>query len=139
MSRDGRYYLARILKRGELTADKIALAMREPVTAEYRGTRYSFIDFEAIGAPGKENGFYAKLVKYKQKGAVDVVREEQHMSAEASIRNLIDASSPFVYLPSFSGLSYRHIWNKFPSEQFERVFKELVETKFEKFFVGCDQ
>jgi hypothetical protein len=25
-----------------------------------------------------------------------------------------------------------------PSDQFERVFKELVETKYQKFFVGCD-
>lgn len=52
--------------------------------------------------------------------------------------NLIDVASPFVYLPGFSGLAYRHIWNAFPSEQFEKVFKDLVEAKFQKFFVGCD-
>ena len=138
MTRLARYYLARVLKRGELTPDKVALAMREPVTVEYRGTRYSFIDFEAFGPSGNENGFYAKLAKYKQQGAVEVVREEQHASAEAQIRNMIDAASPFVYLPAFSGLAYRHIWNSFPRDQFERVFKELIESKFEKFFVGCD-
>ncbi len=138
MGMQGRYYLARILKRGELTPDKIALAMRESVTVEYRGTRYSFIDYQAFGDQGKEDGFYAKLAKYKQQGAVDVVREEQHASAETKVRNLIDAASPFVYIPGVSGLAYRHIWNKFPSDQFERVFKELIESKFERFFVGCD-
>jgi len=138
MSRLARYYLARVLKRGELTPDKVALAMREPVTVEYRGTRYSFIDFEAFGTPGRERGYYAKLAKYKQQGAVEVVREEQHASAEAEIPNLIDAASPLVYLPAFGGLAYRHVWNTFPREQFERVFKELIEEKYKKFFVGCD-
>lgn len=138
MRRLARYYLARVLKRGELTPDKVALAMREPVTVEYRGTRYSFIDFEALGTPGRERGYYAKLAKYKQQGAVEVVREEQHASAEAAVRNLIDAASPFVYVPAFGGLAYRHVWNVFPREQFERVFKELIEAKFQRFFVGCD-
>lgn len=138
MSRLARYYLARVLKRGDLTPEKVALAMREPVTVEYRGTRYSFIDFEVFGSPGRERGYYAKLAKYKQQGAVEVVREEQHASAEAEIPNLIDAASPFVYLPGFGGIAYRHVWNVFPREQFERVFKELIEGKYKKFFVGCD-
>lgn len=138
MGRSARYYLARILKRGTLTSDNVALAMQNPVTVEYRGTRYSFIDFEAFGPPGNKLGFYAKLAKYKQQGAVEVVHEEQHASAETEVRNLIDAASPFAYLPDFSGLAYRHIWNGFPRDRFERVFKELVESKFEKFFVGCD-
>lgn len=138
MAKQARYYMGRVLKRGELTAERIASAMREPVTIEYRGTRYSFIDFEVFGVPNNEVGYYAKIVKYKQQGAVEVVREEQHASAEASVKNLIDAASPFVYLPGFSGVAYRHIWNVFPSDQFERVFKELIEARYQKFFVGCD-
>lgn len=51
---------------------------------------------------------------------------------------MIDAASPFVYVPQFSGIAYRHIWNALPSDQFERVFKELVERKYDKFFIGCD-
>lgn len=138
MGKQARYYLGRVLKRGEMTSERVIDAMRDPVTIEYRGTRYSFIDFEVFDAPGQEIGFAAKIAKYRQQGAVEVVHEAQHASAEASVVNLIDAASPFVYLPGFSGLVYRHIWNSFPSEQFERVFKELVETRFQKFFVACD-
>ncbi|MBZ0096867.1 MAG: hypothetical protein K8H75_16045 [Sulfuricella sp.] len=136
MARQSRFYLARVLKRGELTKEKIVEAMREPVTIEFRGTRYSFTDFRAFGAQGQEKGFYARLAKYRQQGAVGVVREDEHASAEAEVRNLIDASSAFVYLPDYSGLAYRHIWNALPREQFERVFKELVEYKF--LLAGCD-
>lgn len=138
MSKQARYYLGRVLKRAEMTAEKLAAAVREPETVEYRGTRYSFIDFEVIGSSAEAPGFYAKLVKYKQQGAVTVVHEELHASQSTEVPNLVDAASPFVYVPQFSGIAYRHIWNALPSEQFERVFKELVETKYRKFFVGCD-
>lgn len=138
MGKQARFYLGRVRKRGELTAEKIIEAMREPASVEYRGARYSFIDFQAFGAPGLETGYYAKIAKYRQLGSVEVVREDKHASAAAAVPYLIDISSPFVYLPGFSGLAYRHIWNSFPSDQFEKVFKDLVETKFEKFFVGCD-
>lgn len=138
MGKQTRYYLGRVLKRSEMTSDKIVEAMRDPVTIEYRGTKYSFIDFETFDAPGQGIGFFAKIAKYKQQGAVGVVHEAQHASAETEVLNLIDAASSFIYLPGFSGLVYRHIWNSFPSEQFERVFKELVEMRHQKFFVGCD-
>lgn len=138
MGKQTRYYLGRVLKRGEMTSEKIIEAMRDPVTIEYRGTKYSFIDFETFDEPGQGAGYFAKIAKYKQQGAVGVVQEAQHASGETSVLNLIDAASAFVYLPGYSGLVYRHIWNNFSSEQFERVFKELIETRHQKFFVGCD-
>ena len=138
MAKQTRFYLGRVLKRGEMKAERIAEAVAEPVTIEYRGTRYSFIDFEPMSAAGASHGFYAKIVKYKQQGAVTVVHEELHASRSAEVQNLIDVVSPFVYVPQFSGIAYRHIWNAMPSDQFERVFKELVEGRYGKFFVGCD-
>ena len=138
MSNQARFYLGRIHKGGELTTEKVVEAMRNPITIEYRGTRYSFIDFQSFGASGHETGFYAKIAKYKQRGAVNVVKEEQHASAATEVENLIEVSSPFVYLPGFSGLAYRHIWNTFPSDRFEKVFKDLVEKNEENFFGKCD-
>lgn len=136
MAQPSRFYLARVVKRGELTKERIVDAMREPAIIELRGTRYSFTDFRAFDQSGPESGFYAKIAKYRQQGAVSVVREERHESAEAQVRNLIDASSAFVYLPDYSGLAYRHIWNALPRDRFERVFKALVEFKY--VLAGCD-
>lgn len=136
MARHTRFYLSRVLKRGDMTKEMIVEAMREPATIEFRGTRYSFTDFCAVETQRGDTGFYAKLAKYKQEGAVGIVREVEHASAETQVRNLIDASSAFMYLPEFGGLAYRHIWNILPREQFERIFKELVEHKF--ILAGCD-
>lgn len=136
MARHSRFYLARVLKRGEMTKEMVVDAMHAPATIEFRGTRYSFTDFRAVETQRGDTGFYAKLAKYKQEGAVGIVREVEHASAETQVRNLIDASSAFMYLPDFGGLAYRHIWNVLPREQFERIFKELVEYKF--ILAGCD-
>lgn len=132
------YYLARVIKRANLTSEGIASAMQDSVTVEYRGTKYGFIDFRSFNTSRGAPAYYAKLAKYKQQGSVGVVREEHHTSEEAEVRNMIDAASPFVYLPEFSGLAYRNIWNKLTGDQFLKMFKELVESKHEKFFVGCD-
>ena len=50
MGKQTRYYLGRVLKRGQMTSEKVIEAMRDPVTIEYRGTKYSFIDFETFEA-----------------------------------------------------------------------------------------
>jgi hypothetical protein len=56
---------------------------------------------------------------------------------QEAIENLIEASSPFIYLPEFSGIAYKHVWN-LQREQFVRAFCELVEAKEHNFFVRCD-
>ena len=137
MTKQVKYYLGRIQKRGDLTGAKIVEAMREPKTVEYRRTRYSFIDFQTFGLAGNETGYYAKIAKYRQRGSVEVVHEAKHESVAEEVPNLMDVSSPFVYLPSSSGVAYPHIWNTFPSTQFEKVFKDLIETKYQNFFVEC--
>jgi hypothetical protein len=133
-----RYFLGRLLKRGQMTSERVIEAMEDPVIINYRGTKYSFIDFQIITSPNTQPGYFAKIAKYRSLGAVEVVHEASHASAETAVSNLIEAASPFIYLPEFSGIAYRHIWNRLPSEQFERVFKELVETRHQKFFTGCD-
>lgn len=91
MARQSRFYLGRVLKRGGLTTDMIIEAIREPATIDYRGIRFSFTDFQPFKMPNLEMGYYARLAKYKQEGAVGVVREDEHASAETSVHNLLDA------------------------------------------------
>lgn len=63
MARQSRFYLARILKRGDLTTDMIVQAIREPATIDFRGTRYSFTDFRSLKGANLELGYYARLAK----------------------------------------------------------------------------
>jgi hypothetical protein len=51
--------------------------------------------------------------------------------------NLIEASSPFIYIPEFSGIAYLHVWNQIDREVFASRFSRIIEESFGSFFVEC--
>lgn len=63
-----------------------------------------------------------------------MVEPDRHVASLTDIPNLLVASSPFVYLPAFSGLAYQHQSRKLPRPQFERIFPQLLVEKFERLF-----
>lgn len=137
MAAQSRFYMARVIKLGELTTEKIVAAIENSAFVQIRGNRYTFTDFRYFGPKEKPQGIYARLAKYKPDGAVEVVHQDAHVVGREQIENLIEASSPFVYLPEFSGIAYKHVWNALPREQFERAFSEVIEMSQQKFFVRC--
>jgi len=137
MPTKSRFYMSRVIKIGELTTEKIISAIANSPSIQIRGNRYMFTNFQQFGPIEKPLGVFARLAKYKSVGEVDVVRTEMHAVGSESVANLIDASSPFVYLPEFSGVAYKHVWNQLPQEQFERAFCGLIEESQQKFFVQC--
>ena len=82
--------------------------------------------------------FYARLAKYRPEGTVEVVRPDVHSVGRESVENLIEGSSPFVYLPEFSGIAYKHVWNILERDQFTQVFCQLVEASEHNFFARCE-
>lgn len=138
MPTSARYYLARVIKLGNLTTEGIIKAIREPSFVQLRGIRYTFTDFQLFGSNESPKGVFARLAKYRAEGAVEVVRPDVHTLGREPVENLIEASSPFVYLPEFSGIAYKHVWNLLQREKFARAFCELIETSEHKFFVRCE-
>jgi len=138
MPTNARYYMSRVIKVGQLDNEKIIAAIQNPVSVEIRGNRYTFTNFQRFGTESDTKGIFARLAKYKPEGAVEVVRPETHAVDLEEIENLIEASSPFVYLPEFSGIAFKHIWNTLPRERFERAFCELIDASQRGFFVRCE-
>lgn len=81
---------------------------------------------------------FGKLSKYAKDGHVKVIDETSRLQVDSEAPNLLEASSPFVYLPEFSGISFLHVWNGIQEEVFPRRFKSIIEAAFDNFFVGCD-
>jgi len=133
-----RYYLSRVIKIGELDNQKLIAAIEKSVFVEIRGNRYTFTDFHRFGPPEQPTGVFARLAKYKPEGEVEVVQQERHAVERESVENLIEASSPFVYIPEFSGIAYKHVWNVLTRDRFERAFCELIEMSYNRFFVRCE-
>jgi hypothetical protein len=132
----GRYYLGRVIKSGLLDADKLIDAIVQSKALTIRKFTWIFTDV-VDGRSDSLPFVYAKLSKYSREGQVTIVDPDAKSQIDALAQNLLVASSPFVYLPTFSGIAYLHIWNEIQEELFERRFKILIESVYENFFVDC--
>jgi len=134
--RRGRYYMARVIKLGELDQEKLLEAIAEaPIVAigKFEWTVTDVIDRRDMASPF----VFGNLVKYSKEGRVKIVDEESKHQRQARAANLLEASAPFVYLPDYSGLAYLHVWNGIQSDVFPRRFKSIVEAAYDNFFVDC--
>lgn len=134
--RRGRYYLARVIKLGELNQARLLDALvNAPVVpmGQYEWTITDVSDQRNATAPF----VFGNLAKFSKEGTVKVIDEPAKRQLQALAPNLLEASSPFVYLPQFSGLAHLHVWNGIQEDVFPRRFKAIVEAAFDNFFVDC--
>jgi hypothetical protein len=112
-------------------------AIAAPVTMQFGDYAYTFTDIQR-GGVGEDEYLFARLTKFVPEGAIGVVEPDRHVASQTDIPNLLFASSPFVYLPAFSGLVYQHQSSKLPRIQFEKVFPRLLAEKFDRFFAEAE-
>lgn len=126
MAQPSRFYLGRVIKLGSMTADLLVRTIFDPATISVRGARYTFISAQVVKTDDNRDAIYAMLAKYRPDGEVAVVDPSEHSLKQTSVQDLLRASSSFVYIPSLSGIAYRHISGALPYDLFERMFFELV-------------
>jgi len=134
--RRGRYYLARVIKLGELNQVRLLDAIAKPPVVpigQFEWTITDVVDRRSSTAPF----IFGNLAKFSKEGTVKVIDEPAKRQLEARAPNLLEASAPFVYLPQFSGLAYLHVWNGIQEDIFPRRFKAIIEAAFDNFFVDC--
>ena len=105
--RRGRYYLGRVIKLGTLDKEKLINAIAESVTISVGKSRWTITN--VVDRRQEEPPFlFAKLAKFSHDGHVTVVDTLTKSEIEALAPNLLIASTPFVYLPQYSGIAYMH-------------------------------
>lgn len=132
----GRYYLSRVIKMGGLTQDKlVAATLNAPVL---QIGKFDWAITDAVdGRESTPKFVFGKLAKYSSEGHVTVVDPTNKSQQEALAPNLLVASSPFVYLPEFSGIAFLHVWNGIQEDLFPKRFCALIQAAYENFFVEC--
>ncbi|WP_288842359.1 hypothetical protein [uncultured Deefgea sp.] len=136
MSR-GRYFLGRVIKQGLLDQDKLMEAILNSPVVEIGKFDWSITD--AIDGRSHETPFiFGKLSKYAKNGHVTVVDEYSKSQVNALAQNLVEASSPFVYLPEYSGIAFLQVWNGIGQDIFPKRFKKIIEEAHGGFFVNCE-
>lgn len=134
--RRGRYYLGRVVKLGQLSQAKLVDTIRRSGVVSFRNYTWTITDV----VEGSVNGhlyIFGNLSKYSQEGRVTVVDSARKSQVDALAPNLLQASSPFVYLPDYSGIAYLHVWNGIQEDVFRRRFKAIIEVTHDNFFVDC--
>lgn len=134
--RRGRYFLARVIKLGELNQERLLDAIaKAPVIAlgQFEWTITDVIDRRNATAAY----IFGNLAKYSKEGTVKIVDEPAKQQLQARAPNLLEASAPFVYLPQYSGLAFLHVWNGIQEDVFPRRFKSIIEAAYGNFFVDC--
>ncbi|UVM06043.1 hypothetical protein [Pseudomonas laurylsulfatiphila] len=134
--RRGRYYLARVIKLGQLNQLKLLDAIAQAPIVEIGQSEWTITDvIDRRDAPSPF--IFGNLAKYSRNGEVTIVNESAKQQHQAHAPYLLEASAPFVYLPDFSGLAFLHVWNGIQEEIFPRRFKAIIEAAYDNFFVGC--
>jgi hypothetical protein len=132
----GRYYLGRVIKLGQLDQDMLMNAIAEAPTLSIGKFAWTITD-----VTDKRNNdipfIYGRLSKFSREGHVTIVDTSSKSQVDALAENLLVASSPFVYLPDYSGIAYLHVWNGIQEEVFPRRFKSIIEATYDGFFVDC--
>lgn len=133
----GRYYLSRVIKLAELNQEKLINAICNAPIVEVGKFDWTITD--VIDGRNESTPYiFGKLSKYAKIGRIKQVDESTRTQVDASTENLLEASSPFVYIPEFSGIAFLHVWNNIQEEIFIRRFKVLIEAAYNNFFVGCE-
>ena len=132
----GRYYLGRVVKLGQLDQTRLmdAIVGSALLTiGKFNWTITDVADFR------RERPAYVfgRLSKFLAEGHITVVDTRTKAQAAAAVPDLLVASSPFVYLPEFSGIAYLHVWNEIQEDLFTRRFKSIIEATYDNFFVDC--
>ncbi len=133
----GNYYLGRVVKHGLLDQQKLLDAIREAakvVVGKFTWTITNITEGEVRGS----QYIMGRLSKYAQEGHVTVVDEEHRLERSAVAPKLLEASSPFLYMPEFSGIAYLHVWNNISDELFRKRFRRVIQEKYANFFVDCE-
>jgi hypothetical protein len=133
--RRGTFYLGRVIKGGRLSAETLVGVLEKPAVVEHRDYCWTFTGFQA-----DPNGrwYFARLTKFLPDGHVRLVDRKKHREVPHIAPDMITAASPFVFIPSVSGIAFLHVWNQIQREAFPNRFADVVVASFEHFFVSCE-
>lgn len=137
MTKHGRYYLSRITKLGSLDHSKLISALESAATISVGKYAWTITDTFVKRTNDVVEYVYGTLSKFNPQGIVRVIDDLSKSQSNRIEPNLIAATSPFVYIPKFSGIAYLRVWNHIEREIFPKRFSEIIRATYGNFFVDC--
>lgn len=136
MGTTGTYYLGRVIKMGILDDENIFDALINPKTVTWGSNAWTIID-ATVRKDGDAKYAFGRLCKFSPEAEVDVIDLIKKAVVKQPERNLILASSPFVYIPEHSGIAFLHVWSHIETHIFIKRFCNIITETHKGFFVEC--
>jgi hypothetical protein len=136
VAKKGTYYLGRVIKLGTLDQALLMQAMLNPSPYKSRGNAWTIIDCKQYRS-GQQDFIFGRLSKYVPEGEVTVIDEEKRQERQQREPNLQVASSPFIYVPSHSGIAFLNVYGHIEQKTFMAIFAGIIEETYRGFFVEC--
>ena len=133
----GTYYLGRIIKKYKFDQDKLIEGILSPKPYHQKHYSWTIIDsqkFESSDGPF----FYGRLSKYKPDAEVKIIDPMKREELNQLEPNLSIASSPFVYLPNYSGIAFLRVPQKIEPHIFLKVFPIIIQNTHNDLFPQCE-
>jgi hypothetical protein len=115
----------------------IILALQNPVPVEIRGSAWTFIDVKTF-QDGKGTYYFGRMSKYSPDAEVAIVDPAKRTEIRQQEPNLSIASSPFVYIPEYSGIVYLHVSNHIEHKTFISRWNSIIRASLEGILVDCE-
>lgn len=136
MIKSGSYHVGRVIKLGKLDHERLIGVICDSPIFNKRGFNWTFTN--VVDESDKKFPFvFGRLSKFSDQGHLSTVDRERRIELDRVAPNMLVASSPFVYLPEYSGIAYLNVWDGLEHSLFEKRFRDLVVQALEDFFVDC--
>jgi hypothetical protein len=133
--REAVFYLGRVVKTGFSQEDFIGVIFdSEPFNDGVNA--WNIVDTTIFENDGRKY-YYGRLIKAKPDSTVRVMSNDYKQEIEKEEPDMVIASSEFVYIPDYSGISFHSIPNHIEPQKFIRKFCDIVEKNLGDFFVEC--
>lgn len=119
------FYVGRVVKTG-FDADDLKKALLEPKAYIENDIAWSIIGTEIVN---NEGSTYVKgeLCKAKPDAKVTVLNSQLSEKEEKEEPRLVFGLSEFIYIPEYSGITFRSIPNQIEPRAFIRIFNRIIE------------
>jgi hypothetical protein len=133
--REAVFYLGRVVKTGFSQEEFINVIFNsEPFNDGINA--WNIVNTAAFENNGRKY-YYGALIKAKPDATVKVMSSDYKQAIEKEEPDMLIASSEFVYIPEYSGISFHSIPNHIEPKKFIRKFCDIVEKNLGGFFVEC--
>jgi hypothetical protein len=129
------FYVGRIVKTG-FTQEGLISTLFDPSPFNDRNNIWNISNMSQENINGLVC-YFGKLSKAKPDAMVTVMSQDYKQEIQKKEPDLVIASSEFVYIPDYSGVSFHSIPGQIEPQKFKKIFSAIIEKSFQNFFVEC--